>query len=498
MQEARRCRRARTGRRGLNRWMSEDRQGGRPIFRFFRKLTARKPSVVYEDEQIVAVFYPGRSDHLLVTFGDKVTLARGVSFFGDKPLMASDISTLGIMAKKPHWYPQANIRKLLQVTAPLVAQFSERIGYGGSMGGYAVLKYAASFNLSTVISLCPQFSIDNEDLNGLRTVFSGFFDRSHAGMAIEPSDRSGTAFVFFDPSHKEDSVHAALIQGVWPDARQVPVWMVGHGVTAAFAGTRNLADLIEACRRDDLPALQRFAGRNRKAGFQRLNRLGARLLAEKPDLTMKYLIPASFSGNFRKNDEVREMHKRQRTRILELLSRRNVERLQDYDRHVMKAELNRITHRKNQFWSEQKAASHFAAEASCRSRCLHPKRAIRTAGGTVLAFDFFRLRAVHLPVEAVRHASGTVGLIHLDATSDPKGLQVLIDGTLVGLTVLHNGTFVGLSPERQRDASGPFQVEMQPDGTSLLRHSQGCLSAKADGHVRIQSGVPGDAELFHI
>lgn len=487
-----------TGERPIFQGVLHSQRRSTPICTNSGQSELQNPRVVYEDDLVVAVFYQGNSDYLVITFGDKVNLARGTDFFGDKPLIGTGTSTLGIMAKSPHWYPEETVKKVLEIVEPLISPFTERIGYGGSMGGYAVLKYAAWFDLTTVISLCPQFSIDNNDLCGLHSVFYRHFTKSMAGMGIRATDRSGRAFVFFDPSHREDAAHAALIQNVWPETRQVRVWMVGHGVTSVFAGTTNLADLIQACRRDDSAALKRFAGLNRRSGSQRFNRFSTRLLLERPDLTLKFIVPASFSGQNWKSEQIREVHKRQRIRILELFEKRAADRLSDYDTHISNAELNHIRAKKHRFWSEEQAVRFYERAKRSPVKRVAFDHAIHTVQGTILAFDYIGLRLIHLPAGAIEHCGRTVGLTYLDTASGSKKLRVSIDGNTIALSVLNDGTFLGLSPKVESESMQLFRVEKMPDGTSALQNSSGYLSAKPDGSVFIQRGLAGDLERFLI
>ena len=49
------------------------------------------------------------------------------------------------------------MHNLFKAIEDLIAPFQKRIGYGGSMGGYAAIKYSKLLGLSRVVSLVPQF-----------------------------------------------------------------------------------------------------------------------------------------------------------------------------------------------------------------------------------------------------------------------------------------------------------------------------------------------------
>ncbi len=56
--------------------------------------------------------------------------------------------------------------ELAKVILPIIQRFKNIVGYGGSMGGYAAIKYSNLLNMNRIIAFVPQYSID---LNKLKT-----------------------------------------------------------------------------------------------------------------------------------------------------------------------------------------------------------------------------------------------------------------------------------------------------------------------------------------
>lgn len=215
--------------------------------------------LVFSDENLEVIHRPGSSPHLLVTFNEMEMKANGSRFWGQRFCEKADISALGFISRRPNWFPAASVVKAVEAAAPILAAAPERILYGHSQGGYAALRYRRRFNATVAIAFCPQVSIDPKAV-----AFDGRFVRHfspalHANMGIAPDHAAGRAYLFFDPFHAVDRQHAVRIAALQEKTHLVPVHMTGHGTVRAFTGTARALSLIEACRKDDLPALRALA-----------------------------------------------------------------------------------------------------------------------------------------------------------------------------------------------------------------------------------------------
>ena len=120
--------------------------------------------IIFEDEQIRAIFLRGSSDELIFSFGDLITRAKGLSINAEKSLLKHDFNVIGIMPKQKSWFPESSMRQMFAEIEDLIAPFKTRIGYGGSMGGYAAIKYSNLLDLKRVVALVPQYSINPDDV----------------------------------------------------------------------------------------------------------------------------------------------------------------------------------------------------------------------------------------------------------------------------------------------------------------------------------------------
>ena len=120
--------------------------------------------IIFEDDQIRVIFQPGSSRELIFSFGDLITRAKGLSINAEKSLQKYGFNVIGVMPKQKSWFPASSMQPMYQAIKPILEQFELRIAYGGSMGGYAAIKYANLFGFHRVVSMVPQYSIDPEDI----------------------------------------------------------------------------------------------------------------------------------------------------------------------------------------------------------------------------------------------------------------------------------------------------------------------------------------------
>ncbi|WP_448118309.1 hypothetical protein [Pseudomonas serbica] len=242
------------------------------------------PTVVYDDEHIRVIWTSGQSSYVLVTFAPMTSLVDGIRFFCDVPVQKLGINCLGFMPKKPNWYPTKSMTQAVAASSAILARFPEVISYGGSMGGYGAIKYSALLGATSVIALCPQWSIDISECEGNHPGFQSWYDPSMKGMAVRPVDVGGKVYVFYDPAHERDSFHATQLLSHCNGAESVFVRSVAHDVISVMAGTSNLECMINHIRREENEALRIFVGKIRKTHPIRVRELCRRLLEKHPSL----------------------------------------------------------------------------------------------------------------------------------------------------------------------------------------------------------------------
>lgn len=201
--------------------------------------------IVFEDEHIRAIFMPGSSSELIFSFGDLITRAKGLSINAEKSLAKFEFNVLGIMPKHKSWFPKSSMWNMLQAIAELIAPFQQRIAYGGSMGGYAAIKYSNLLNVQRVVAMVPQYSIDPEDVEDAR--YNMFYQPElNEGMRIEAEDVSPEReyILVYDPYCTEDRAHYLKLEAVLSQHHVLHLPFTGHDAIAVLASSELLYDFL--------------------------------------------------------------------------------------------------------------------------------------------------------------------------------------------------------------------------------------------------------------
>ena len=201
--------------------------------------------IIFEDEQIRAIFLRGSSDELIFSFGDLITRAKGLSINAEKSLLKHDFNVIGIMPKQKSWFPESSMRQMFTEIEDLIAPFKTRIGYGGSMGGYAAIKYSNLLDLKRVVALVPQYSINPDDVEDPR--YNMFFHAElNANMQIQPQDVSAEReyIVVYDPYCPEDRAQYVKLEQVLPHMHTLNLPFTGHDAIAVLASSELLYDFL--------------------------------------------------------------------------------------------------------------------------------------------------------------------------------------------------------------------------------------------------------------
>src|SRR5690606_38024277 len=193
--------------------------------------------IVFEDEHIRAIFMPGSSSELIFSFGDLITRAKGLNINAEKSLQKFEFNVLGIMPKHKSWFPQGSMWNMLKAVAELIAPFQQRVAYGGSMGGYAAIKYSRALGVQRVVAMVPQYSINPDDVHDAR--YNMFYQPElNAGMRVEADDIDITCeyIIVYDQYCAEDRAHYLKLQALipqhhvlhlpLPDMMPLPFWPV--------------------------------------------------------------------------------------------------------------------------------------------------------------------------------------------------------------------------------------------------------------------------------
>ena len=202
--------------------------------------------IIFEDEHIRAIFLPGDSNTLVLSFGDLITRASGLSINAEKSLIKYQYNVIGIMPKQKSWFPKASMVELAQTLTPILQHFKNIVGYGGSMGGYAAIKYSNLLNMNRVIAFVPQYSIDPDQVEDRR--YAEFFDAvANQDMHIQPEDVSSQReyIAVYDPYFAIDREHYLKIKELVPHIHTIHLPFTGHEALSVLASSSLLHDFIE-------------------------------------------------------------------------------------------------------------------------------------------------------------------------------------------------------------------------------------------------------------
>ncbi len=245
------------------------------------------PVLAYDDDDIRVVFQPGGSDLLLVTFGDAVTLAHGLTFAADALARKHDLACLGFIAHRPNWYPVPAMRRALPHVAYTLKSFQRRLLYGSSMGGYAALKHARLLGATDVMALAPQWSIDVAECAPEAPGYQECFVSSMAGMGIRAEDMAGRIAIFLDPGLASDMWHMRAIVRRSPEAQVFDVHCTDHHTVSALAGSDAMWAIMRAWLDGDPADVVRSLNRRRRRSPIRTCVLLDRAVPRHPGLALR-------------------------------------------------------------------------------------------------------------------------------------------------------------------------------------------------------------------
>lgn len=158
-------------------------------------------------------------------------IAQGVSPWGFSYIkkLGYNVISFAELPETRSYYRDRGFREGVAILSEALPKFSERIGYGGSMGGYGVTAYSNVLNISRVLVFNPIStrirSIATWDFEEKRSLDTFSFDWE--GNYSDGADSLSSGFVVYDPLYKLDKLHAIRFKGLV--SLKFPG--VGHGVS---------------------------------------------------------------------------------------------------------------------------------------------------------------------------------------------------------------------------------------------------------------------------
>lgn len=143
---------------------------------------------------------------------------------------------------KASWYLDSELADLLGKLKKLLNSFPERLGYGGSMGGFGILAYYEILNLDRVLVMNPITTLD-QDLVDFETRFK--VHSSRLDWKFNYSDRAScqmNGYIVYDPLFELDKLHAKRLKGL----QELKLPGVGHFMPVHLAKLGILRWLFES------------------------------------------------------------------------------------------------------------------------------------------------------------------------------------------------------------------------------------------------------------
>lgn len=175
------------------------------------------------------------SSPLVVTFAPggglkKTSVDAGEDPWGFRFIKRNNYNVLSFCSieGKSNYYRDYNFISALDEVSNGLPEFLERIGYGGSMGGYGVSAFANVLGLERMLLINPistrRLDIATWDYEAGRSLHTFGYDWD--GPYADGADADASGFVVYDPLYDLDRKHAVRFKNLRP----LKVHGVGHGV----------------------------------------------------------------------------------------------------------------------------------------------------------------------------------------------------------------------------------------------------------------------------
>lgn len=246
----------------------------------------------FEDEHLkVYLKLERKSSYTLITFSDMTFASENGDFFASKPTEQLSINVIGFVARSRNWYPKASVSKAVEKLRRANSEiFVNVITYGGSMGGYAAIKYSNLLSAKKVVAYVPQWSIEPDNLIGDQRFVNYYCKNSLGGQSILNPDICGDIFIFYDPLHELDSKNIEMIEKTAEyQVKKIKLFNSGHHATSILAGTNNFKEILKLVYANDFNGLNKFCFIINKRHDLRLRIVIEKALIGHPFITSKIL-----------------------------------------------------------------------------------------------------------------------------------------------------------------------------------------------------------------
>lgn len=189
-------------------------------------------SVVFDGDLIRASLH-GKGKKLFVSFRQRIDSPgefdphKPVTFFKGK-----GYAHLHIQSRWNDWFINAETRDFEQAIAPFCAGFERVVAMGFSMGGYGAMRFSRSLNLSKVLLVSSQFSVDPVRVPWERRYREWVADQDSALADVTTyANPQLNGFILYDPFVRPDVRQTKLITDAFANLQRIPFAGGGHPCT---------------------------------------------------------------------------------------------------------------------------------------------------------------------------------------------------------------------------------------------------------------------------
>ncbi|MBS4154769.1 hypothetical protein [Cobetia sp. MC34] len=161
---------------------------------------------------------------------DKEMLSKGRTPWGFKYIskLGFNVISFAEMRHDNSYYRNSEFINSIDIISAAIPKFPERLGYGGSMGGYGVTAFANSLKLDRLLAFNPistrNKNIASWDFEAKRSLWS--FEQDWEGYCSDGAESQCSGYIIYDPLYDLDKKHAKR----YTKLKHLKLPGVGHGV----------------------------------------------------------------------------------------------------------------------------------------------------------------------------------------------------------------------------------------------------------------------------
>ncbi|MEY4697663.1 MAG: hypothetical protein RIT14_2091 [Pseudomonadota bacterium] len=205
-------------------------------------------------------FFHDDGPRLLVTFEDLATIRARPDQrpMGREIALARGWSHLCLIADGPTWYRDPAVFGYVDrlVDDAFFEDFDSVLFYGAGTSGHAACAFSVAAPGAQVLAINPRATLDpalagwdRRDIAARRLDFT-----SRYGFAPDMTEGAARLNLLYDPTSREDAMHAALFRAPWITRHAIP--RLGAGAEQALLMSGLLAPLIDAAMEGTLDPAQ--------------------------------------------------------------------------------------------------------------------------------------------------------------------------------------------------------------------------------------------------